>query len=350
MESLFPNYSYPLNNYNYNYKNYIDKNYNLEAKGISNQPTFGTFRHNVNKLVDYSDALVLKPIPGDGDVAGITDIDPKNPEEVAQAQRGFSQGLPYRKFRQEYPEKYYRTDGKYSSSYFVQSGFCPVQSAKTAGECKAKDPNYIWIDNPVEIPDNIKRFLKNPLNPLTKDDKNGEAKQQSSVAGSCYKPRYSYVNNANENKILAGIIPGIIDDVLDLNPVNFVRTIAGEPIPGSSIDSPPRFELLPCVAETFANKMDSEDKKNISHKNINNMEKREDFYGWWHPYGRWGPWGPWGPRPYRRWWLDRPVRLAYPLGPAAYIAEGFENMGGDINRLLAVIVLIVLTYFMLKRK
>ena len=332
MESLFPNYSYPLNNYNYNYKYYIDKNYNLDAKGISNQPTFGTFRHNVKKLVDYSDALVLKPIPDDGDIAGISDIDPNNPEAVAGAQRGFSQGLPYQKFRQEYPQKFYKTDGKYSSSYFVQSGFCPVASAKTKEQCKARDPNYVWMENIVDLPESVKEFLKNPTNPLSNNDES--TKEDSS--GSCYKPQYSYVNNANDNKILAGIIPSITGDILDLNPANFVRTIAGEPIPGSNENSPPRFELLPCVAETFQNKSTGVE-KNISDKNIKmNRANREDFNGWWQPYGR--------------WWRDRPVRLAYPLGPAVYLAEGFENQSGDINKLLAVAVLIALMYFLLKRK
>jgi len=343
MESIAPNYSYPLNNYNYNYKNYIDKNYSLEAKGISNQPTFGTFRHNVKKLVDYGDALMLDPIPASNSIAGITDIDPNDKKAVSQAQLGFQQGQPYSKFRQEYPEKYYPTNGIYSSSYFVQSGFCPVQSAKTEAQCKSRDPNYIWMNNTVKLPNVVSNFLKQKNNPLTNNNQTDRQSIENN-SGTCYKPRYSYINNANDSNVFQGLVPGIMNDIIDLNPATFLRTMDGNPVPGSSMDSPPRFELLPCISETFQN-------KNISDKNIK-MEKnnQEDFYGWWHPYGRWGPWGPWGPRPYRRWWMDRPVRLAYPLGPAVYVAEGFENsQENSINKLLAVLVLIIIAFYLLRR-
>ena len=85
--------------------------------------------------------------------------------------------------------------------------------------------------------------------------------------------------------------------------------------------------------------------------NNKSNQKQEEFRGWWHPYGAWGPWGPWGPRPYRRWWYDRPVRLEYPLGPAVYLAEGFEGQEGEgsFNKILAVVVLILLAVFLVRR-
>jgi hypothetical protein len=95
------------------------------------------------------------------------------------------------------------------------------------------------MNNPIQIPNLAKSFFKN------------QNINSNSNSGTCYKPRYSYVNNANDNGLLEGLIPGIVGDVIDMNPGNFINMLDGNAIPGSTDISPPRFQLLPCIAEQF---------------------------------------------------------------------------------------------------
>lgn len=224
----FKEYAYPKNNYNFDYKNYVAKNYRPDKLGISDSPTIPQFKHNLEASSIYGDTLYEKSIPHPNDVPGISDA--RTPEELSEGTKNLSQAAPYRRFRQEYPENKYPTKGKYGNSYFVQSGYCPVKSAKSASECRAKDPRYIWKEGQPILPTpNIPFYNKMPDNPY----------------GKCYKPRYSYVNNTSD----AGLVPSLMDDVFTLSPSNFYRLIAGEPIPSVNKDSVPLFQLLPCVEE-----------------------------------------------------------------------------------------------------
>jgi hypothetical protein len=218
MGTFFKEYAYPLNNYNYNYKTYVDNNYSISKMGVSSNSTLGQFKTNINALSHFTKPLILDPIPTANSVAGVSDIDYSNKEAVEKAQQGFRQQPPYNRFRFEYPERDYPTTGIYSSSYFVQSGFCPV---------------VLSLPNPSKV------FFKSPN---TKKDDQG---------GSCFKPRYSYINNASDNGLTDGLIPGVVGDIIDMNPGNFLRTMEGNAIPGSTDTSPPRFQLLPCITEHF---------------------------------------------------------------------------------------------------
>ena len=240
MDTLFKEYAYPINNYNYNYKTYVDNNYSISRMGINSKPTLSQFKKNINALNNFTKPLILDPIPTVDSVAGVSDIDYSSNEAVENAKKGFRQQPPYNRFRFEYPERDYPTKGIYSSSYFVQSGFCPVASATNKEQCSLKDPKYMWMANMLSLPNPSKDFFKSPD---TKKDNQG---------GSCFKPRYSYVNNANDNGLLDGLIPGVVGDIIDMNPGNFLRTLEGNAIPGSTDVSPPRFQLLPCITEHFA--------------------------------------------------------------------------------------------------
>jgi len=267
MESLFKNYAYPLNNYEWNYKGLVDNRYKPEKLGINGSGSVGQFKHNLKQSIKYFDGLILDGNPDANSVAGITDVASENSEERSKKNANASIGMPYRRFRNDYAESEYPTNGKFSSSYFVQSGFCPVNSVKTEQECNIQDPNYKWIPNPITVPDSVKSFF-------TQDkDKTNERKGN----GTCFKPRYSYVNNAAESDIASGMIPSIMDDVSDLNPAYLLGVSMGKPVMGSRDSAPPRFQLLPCV-EGFDNYLN----KNINHQekifndNIsNNMENFE---------------------------------------------------------------------------
>lgn len=237
MGSVFKEYAYPINNYNYNYKSYVDNNYSLGRMGISDAPTLDQFKKNIHGLNNFTKPLVIDPIPTESSVAGISDVDYSSRDAIISAQKGFQQTPPYSRFRFEYPERDYPTAGIYSSSYFVQSGFCPVESAATKNDCLRKDPKYMWTTLPVQLPSSSEFILKS-----------SEKKEK----GNCFKPRYSYINNANDSGLIDGLIPGIVNDIIDTNPGNFLRTLGGDAIPGSTDTSPPRFQLLPCVAEHFS--------------------------------------------------------------------------------------------------
>ena len=239
MNNLFKEYAYPINNYNYNYKTFVDNNYSIGSMGVSSNPTLNQFKKNIKALNNFTKPLILDPIPTPNSVAGVGDVDYSDKEAAERARKGFKQQPPYNRFRSDYPESEYPTRGIYSSSYFVQSGFCPVASATSRQQCLSRDSNYIWMNNPINIPNPAKSFFKN------------QNINSNSNSGSCYKPRYSYVNNANDNGLLEGLIPGIVGDVIDMNPGNFLNMLDGNAIPGSTDTTPPRFQLLPCVAEQF---------------------------------------------------------------------------------------------------
>jgi hypothetical protein len=253
MEKLFKNYAYPLNNYEFNYKGLVDNEYKPEKLGINGRGSVNQFRHNLRQTGKYYDGLIFAGNPNKKSIAGVSDVPLENASERIQKKANAEKGMPYRKFRNDYSEKEYPTNGKFSSSYFVQSGFCPVKSAKTEQECITQDPNYTWIPNPIVIPSSVKSFFKNNKDKI--NDKEG--------SGNCYKPRYSYLNNAAESDLTSGMVPSLIDDISDLNPSHLLGVSMGKPVMGTRDNEPPRFQLLPCV-EGF---------NNYFNKNLNNQEK-----------------------------------------------------------------------------
>lgn len=269
METLFKNYAYPLNNYQWNYKGYVDKHYKPELLGVNNRLSIGQFKHNVRQGVKYFDGLMYDGNPGNDAVAGVTDIHPNDTAEVSKRIQNNKAGLPYRRFRVDYPESEYPTNGKFSSSYFVQSGFCPVASATSKQECSAQDSNYTWIPNPVAIPDIAKKLFS--------DGKDKIANVPGD--GTCFKPRYSYVNNAPESDISTGMIPSLVNDIDDMNPAYLLGVSMGKPVMGSRDSQPPRFQLLPCV-EGFENSKQTNLKDFSAQQkmlNQNISDKMEEF-------------------------------------------------------------------------
>jgi hypothetical protein len=212
MNKIFSNYYYPDNLETIPPKNLDPKNLGINADKSINQT-----KHNFKNLPKYLDALLYD---------NNTQVDNKTKD------------LPYKSFRDEYPEKDYPIN---KNSYFVKSGFCPV-SANSKSECLNLDPNYIWIDNPVNLPSNISSFYKEEHSKHPNTPNNGY----------CYKPRYSYINNNSSSKILNGILPSLMDNINDMNPVNYFKIVNGYPIMGSNDDEPARFRLLPCI-ENFNN-------------------------------------------------------------------------------------------------
>ena len=264
IDKLFKTYSYPINNYEFNYKGLVDNKYKPEILGVNSRGTVRQFKHNLRQTDKYFDGLIFDGNPDKNAIAGISDVPIGNTDELIRKQQNASLGMPYNRFRIDYPESEYPTNGKFSSSYFVQSGFCPVESAKTKTECNILDPNYTWIPNPINIPDVSKLFYGEEKDKI--HDKEG--------SGTCYKPRYSYLNNAAESDITSGMIPSMMDDVSDLNPIHLIGVSTGKPVLGSRDNQPPRFQLLPCVEgfHNYLNKNISSKEKILNQNILNNME------------------------------------------------------------------------------
>ena len=241
-DGLFVDYTYPKNNYDFNYSGLVKNNYDPKKLGINNGPTLCQFKHNIKLGTKFMDGLINEPTPGPNDIAGITDLDKSDSEAVKKSKDNFLKTPPYKKFRQEYPESRYPTNGIYSNSYFIQSGFCPVVIAKTENECISFDPKYVWMSNGISIPKLSMPFFK----------KEAERVKDPQTEGKCYKPRYSYINHGSDSGMLDGLMPSVLGDVVDLNPANFMNLLKEGYIEGNDYGGPPRFELLKCI-EGFQN-------------------------------------------------------------------------------------------------
>jgi len=235
--NIFSDYSYPKNNYDFNYSGLVKNNYNPIKLGVNNGATVWQFKHNLKQGTKFMDGLIMEPTPGPRDIAGISDLDRSDSEAVQKSRDNFLKTPPYKKFRQDYPESKYPTSGIYSSSYFLQSGFCPVSIAKSENECTAMDSKYVWMSNGISIPKLSMPFFK----------KEAERVKDPQTEGKCYKPRYSYVNHASDSGMLAGLMPSVLGDVVELNPANFMNLLKDGYIEGNDNGGPPRFELLKCI-------------------------------------------------------------------------------------------------------
>ena len=99
------------------------------------------------------------------------------------------------------------TTGEHSSSYFMRSGYCKT-NIKTEAECKEKGDGYAWI------------------------------------GGKCYSGKYVYLDNSPRLSggyfdNLKGLVPSTINDIVSLNPSNFVGILKGYSVPGMEIQKCP---------------------------------------------------------------------------------------------------------------
>ena len=225
-DTVNPHFIYPLNNYEFEYAEYVEQTMNPEKLGMSPDPNVSVLRTDLESMGKYVGYMINDPIPEDASTA-YDGINKNDPIAVARYHCNEKQGKPYKRFDLDYPPHLYRTTGKYSSSYFIQNGFCPVSSATTEDECKARDRNYTW-----------------------EGDK-------------CYKPRYSYLNNASDSGILDGTLTSTIREIVDLNTYSFYRITQGKAIRPSREGNPPRFKMIECIPEEFTGDYTT-DKSNLT--------------------------------------------------------------------------------------
>jgi hypothetical protein len=225
-------YAYPLANYNWDYKTYVVNNYEPSRLGVSDDLTLSALRRDVQAGDKYLRALMIDSTPNENSIAGISDLDFTDPDVMSRI-RANNQKPPYATFRKEYPEKDYPTSGKYSNSYFIRSGYCPVPNIQTKAQCISKDKAFEWKEGAIDLP------------PSTKPSFSAKS-QKPPPNGKCFKPRFSYVNHVSDTGLTDGFLPGLLNDMSTLNPSIMFGIIDKGIVEGDRVTSPPKFQLLPC--------------------------------------------------------------------------------------------------------
>ncbi|MDA7573870.1 hypothetical protein N8751_01155 [bacterium] len=225
---------YPINNHDFDYKTAVKKKYNVFNQGITNDPTMNNLIGAPNKLLPYLKAMIDEPYPSRGTTAGVDDIigADKGANFIKTKYRELNHELPYPSFRKDYPACRYPTNGENASSYFIKAGTCSTK-INDEGLCNKK--GYKWVPNPMnKVPAVAKKLLS-----FVKNKKN---KAKPPPKGSCYKPRFAYIDNSAKgifNK--KGFAPSMFNDLMNVAPDKIFNILAGYTVDGSG--------LLPCVEE-----------------------------------------------------------------------------------------------------
>lgn len=210
---------YPIVNHDFDYKTAAMKEFNPYKIGITNVPTIYNLSQSPLKLMKYYDGLVSRPFPNDKSVAGISDVihDDRQKLDIKFDYKMMNRELPYPTFKDDYPECKYPTKGKHASSYFIQSGQCKT-IYDNKRDCEYR--KFKWIPN---------KLSKKLIN---KD----KSKNQNISKGTCYKPRFMYINNASKGLLNKdGLIPSLSNDILNLSPEKLLQVLSGNTIDGSGL-------------------------------------------------------------------------------------------------------------------
>jgi len=151
---------FPLNNYDFNYKEYTLNNNNRFALGITNQPNMSSLINSSKKLKKFADTVIFDPTPNNSAQAGVSDINNVNDSiknNIKKMKNKYkSVPIPYPSFYKDFPPKVYPTSGKYSSSYFMKVGHCK-SNIKNKIDCESE--GFTWKDNSLSLGNYMKSFF-----------------------------------------------------------------------------------------------------------------------------------------------------------------------------------------------
>jgi len=227
---------YPIVNHDFNYEQYAKSIYNPFSLGITNDTDTDSMFDGGTRLLNYVGAIVNNPMPMDGTIAGISDIDPED-TQLRQIKNQYKQmPLPYPTFLKDYPETTFQTSGIGASSYFLKvDDTCP---SKITSEEECIKGGFKWVKTPPSITPDISGFYSpskttTPPKPIVPSLKEGQAQppvvvQEEKPNGTCWKPRFLYLDNSAKGiGIMKGLIPSIMNDVSQLAPENIMSVLAG---------------------------------------------------------------------------------------------------------------------------
>lgn len=261
------NLVYPWKNYDWDYQEYVKTHYNTKKLEVSDKPTITAIIKNVDAMIKIIDGLIFKANPNNSSSAS-------NPKSFnndladclnqagglscrilnAAKQSNLSQKKPYENSFFQKP-----TEGKSSSSYFVQVGVCPTD-IKDEPTCREK--GYQWIENPLA---KLPSLLRGP----------------TTTSGSCFRGKYAYMDNKpgfpiGQIKDLNGLIPSMAHGMLSVSPDKIMATAMGINTPDVSIQKCDEgFSNLPStiVSKIYKGKL-SKKKHNLP---INNSKWTNNF-------------------------------------------------------------------------
>lgn len=236
---------YPLLNHDFNYTTMIKKQYTPYALDITNRPTMSGMMDGVRNNVKYVRALMFDPLPNDTSVAGVTDavIEDASRNEIIQRTRQEDNKLPYPSFRKDYPECLYPTTGKYASSYFVKVGQCPT-SIKSEAVCLGRGYTWSSVPNPPPESDSFMEPKSAAETDRTTTSRPADVPPppRPPREGTCFKPKFIYVNNrAKGFAQMDGIVVSGLGDLREIAPDRLYSIMSGQSVEGAGI--------LPCVDE-----------------------------------------------------------------------------------------------------
>lgn len=190
---------YPWQNYDWDYGNYIDNNYSAMATGSSRAGK--DYLKNIGIFIKIIRAYIDKGNPGKGAVAGGKGKNSDyavygclgNKKKICDTTHKVKMSNLQKK---PYNNKFFnkKLQGNYASSYYVRVGSCERKDIKSEGLCKKKGFDY--------------------------------------KGGTCYQPRFAYMNNAPGIPGMRGFIPAMTADMFSFTPDKMARAYLGWSVPG----------------------------------------------------------------------------------------------------------------------
>jgi hypothetical protein len=238
---------YPWANFRWDYKGYVEKNYDPADK-VDKSGTMTAAMNNVDVIILQLNSLITDPNPGNDAIAGISDQPPsshplknefidkytdlsrqiielkkdpaKNKDRLSQIRDTLSSYLQTRPVtakeygiainsasrmleEKPYDDVFFNRDmnKENSSNYYVQIGFCKTDD---------------------------------------KDQINCESKKHTWTGTDCYKGKYVFMDNTPGLKQgyvrnMRGLIPSLVNDGLQMNPNAYMGLLSGYSVPGAII-------------------------------------------------------------------------------------------------------------------
>lgn len=192
---------YPWSNYDWDYRTFVDNNYNTQKTGITKDGTFEALLwHNPTGAIKLSKGYVFDPNPSNHSKSSYNDVphcfsslDSWNECQENNVVSSIRQSYNYLSQKPPYPDPFFTKhgllDGRDSSSYYIRTGVCPKPNMDME-ECKKR--GWAWVGNPI-----VKALPK-------------EIQPSDSSLGGCFKPKYGFVKNR----------PGIKIDFATINEMN----------------------------------------------------------------------------------------------------------------------------------
>ncbi len=241
---------YPINNHDFDYKTAMIKNHNAYKLGFTNQPTVNYLFKYPAKLKKYLKLLVKDPYPNKRTQPGIDDVLDTDRKRmyIKNKYRVIDSKPPYPSFKKDYPECRFKTKGAHSSSYFVRTGVCKTK-INNQTECERKKFN--WVKNKPTFPKMFKTMMKTSK----------KAKPVTKLKGSCFKPRYMYIDNSSKDvRGKKGLQPSLYADIMAITPDKLFQILAGNSVDGGGI--------LPCPEEFINYNSQTKETNRIENRNM----------------------------------------------------------------------------------